>query len=112
MPLGAGFRNASTPKDCCLQCAAESKCSFFSFSSDNVGSHKGPKHNCWLKSSKGGPEPFFERVCLSAKYRYSLHYLPQRQNSTRTVSVDRVDRRYAAPFCYAALLYLNVICKI
>ena len=85
MPLGAGFRNASTPKDCCEQCAAESKCHFFSFSSSNeVGNHKGPAHNCWLKSTTGRSQEHLPLIHRSFT-TYGVSQIQTRQKSHQWV---------------------------
>lgn len=58
LPLGAGFRNATSPSDCCSQCRAAIDCLYFSYSPTREASASGtrgeyPPHNCWLKSGPG-----------------------------------------------------------
>lgn len=71
VPLGVGFRNATSAADCCSKCAATSLCKFFSFApptsplfSGAVVGHSpvGPPHNCWLKQTASSPSQHEHRI--------------------------------------------------
>ena len=51
VPLGAGFRNATSVGDCCRQCDALSSCRYYSYAPKPAGG----SHNCWLKSRRSNP---------------------------------------------------------
>lgn len=56
-PLGAGFRNASSPQECCSLCNATVNCQYFSYAPHSSVVGEFPPHNCWLKSSAGVLQP-------------------------------------------------------
>eukprot|EP00039_Didymoeca_costata_P009401 m.124430 g.124430 ORF g.124430 m.124430 type:complete len:888 (-) comp14471_c0_seq2:27-2690(-) len=67
-PLGSGFRNASSPEDCCNLCLATKSCNHFTYAPrptpDVAGFYK---HNCWLKSSTGSLERNSDRISGSCE---------------------------------------------
>jgi hypothetical protein len=62
LPLGAGFRNATSAMDCCKQCSETPGCAFFATTAGGAA-EVGPPHNCWLKSTAGTPQHNTGRVC-------------------------------------------------
>ncbi len=71
-PLGSGFRNATSPLDCCRQCFETPGCHFFAAEVRSVDAQRektGPTHNCWLKESAGTPQSNANRICGTASGR-------------------------------------------
>ena len=68
LPLGRGFRNASSPSDCCRMCSETPGCAFFSATKAGETAQAAgyPPHNCWLKASAGKPRATHDRVCGAA----------------------------------------------
>ena len=68
LPLGRGFRNASSPSDCCRMCSETPGCAFFSATKAGETAQTAgyPPHNCWLKASAGKPRAAHDRVCGAA----------------------------------------------